>query len=55
MTRNLDTSACRAAHPCVGRPQEALGFVAAPLATAHDTIIDHTLNEKFHVAQKLVV
>jgi len=55
MTRNLDTSACRAAHPYVGRPQEALGFVVAPLATAHDTIIDHTLNEKFQVAQKLVV
>jgi hypothetical protein len=30
MTTNCDTSACQGAQPCVDRPQEALGFIAAP-------------------------
>jgi hypothetical protein len=51
MTRNHDTSVCRAAQPCVGRPQEALGFVAAPLVATHNTITDHTTKVKFQVTQ----
>ena len=32
-------------------PQEALGFVAAPLVASHNTITDHTTKLKFQVAQ----
>jgi hypothetical protein len=51
MTKNHDTSACRAAQPYVGCPQEALGFVVAPLVATHNTITDHTTKVKFQVTQ----
>jgi hypothetical protein len=50
MIRNHDTSACQAAQPCVGHPQEALGFIAAPLVATHNTITEHTLDEEFQMA-----
>jgi hypothetical protein len=35
---------------CV-HPQEALGFVAAPLVATHNTITEHTPDEEFQMAQ----
>jgi hypothetical protein len=34
---------------CV-HPQEALGFVAAPLVATHNTITEHAPDEKFQMA-----
>jgi hypothetical protein len=47
MTTNGDTSACRAAQPCVDCPQEALGFVAAPSVLVTTPLPDVT-NKKPH-------
>jgi hypothetical protein len=35
---------------CV-HPQEALGFVVAPLVATHNTITEHTPDEEFQMAQ----
>jgi hypothetical protein len=45
MTTNGDTSACRAAQPCVDRRQEALGFVAAPSVLVITPVSDITNNK----------
>jgi hypothetical protein len=50
MTTNRDTSACQAAHPCVDRPQEALGFVATPSVLVTTPLPDVT-NKKSRALQ----
>ena len=51
MTSNLDIGACRAAQPCVDRPQGDLSFVVAPSVVNHNTITEHTIDENSHVTQ----
>jgi hypothetical protein len=50
MTTKCDTSACQVAHPCVDRPQEALGFVAAPSILVTTPLPDVT-NKKSRTTQ----
>jgi hypothetical protein len=49
-TTNCDTSACRAAQPCVDRPLETLSFVEAP-STLVITPLSDVANKKAHATQ----
>ena len=51
MASNNDTSACRAAQPCVGRHNGALGFVTAPSIINQDTITEHTIQKESLMAK----